>query len=269
MFTKNDIIQQLKGMNAPRTGIVVVHTSLRSVGAVEGGAEGLLDALVEYFTAEGGLLCVPVHTWRNFGKSDRITLDLTTPENSLGAFSTVAAADPRCVRSENPTHSLAVFGDRARAEAFIRDDETVLTPTAPESCYGKLYSQGGHVLLVGVPQSQNTYLHCVGEILKLPNRMAKESTPVTVRRTSGEIIHRNLRLYYTDYTTNISGRFIKYDTAFRYHRCVTDGFLGNAPTQLCDAVKMKEVVELVHQNAEGVDPLATERVFPPKWYCTK
>ncbi len=269
MFTKNDIIRQLKDMNAPRSGIVMVHTSLRSVGETEGGAEGLLDALVEYFTAEGGLLCVPTHTWRNFGKPDRITLDLTTPENSLGAFSTVAAADPRCIRSENPTHSAAVFGDRKRAEAFIHDETEILTPTAPESCYGKLYSEGGHVMLVGVPQTQNTYLHCVGEILKLPNRMAEESTPVTVRRTSGEIVHRNLRLYHTDYMSNISSRFTQYDTAFRYHRCITDGFVGNAPTQLCDAVKMKQVVELVWKSAQGVDPLANERSFPPKWYCTK
>ncbi|MBR3894381.1 MAG: AAC(3) family N-acetyltransferase [Clostridia bacterium] len=269
MFTKNDIIRQLENMNAPRNSIVMVHTSMRTVGAVEGGAEGLLEAFLEYFTAEDGLLCVPVHTWRNFGKSDRITLDLTTSENSLGVFSTVAAADPRCVRSENPTHSVAVFGDRARAEAFVRDDAEIVTPTAPESCYGKLYSEGGHVLLVGVPQTQNTYLHCVGEILNLPNRMAREAMPVTVRRPSGEIVHRELRLYYTDYMSNISSRFMKYDTAFRYHGCITDGFIGNAPTQLCDAVKMKETVELVYQNAGGVDPLATERCFPPQWFCPK
>jgi len=90
MFTKQDIFEQLKKLNAPRGGIVLMHTSLRSVGAVEGGGEGLLDILIEYFTAGGGLFIVPTHTWANLG-TDKITLDMTAPWSNLGAFSLIAA----------------------------------------------------------------------------------------------------------------------------------------------------------------------------------
>ena len=62
MFTEKDILDQLEKMNAPRGGVILMHSSLRSVGEVEGGGEGLLDAMVEYFTSEGGLFCVPTHT---------------------------------------------------------------------------------------------------------------------------------------------------------------------------------------------------------------
>ena len=267
MYTQREILAQLEAMRAPRDSVIIMHSSLRSVGDVEGGAEGLLDVLVEYFTAEGGLFCVPVHTWRNFGKPDRYTLDVTSSENSLGAFSTVAAADPRAIRSENPTHSLAVFGDLARAEKFIADDATVKTATAPASCYGKLFEMGGSVLLVGVSHAQNTYLHCVAELLGLPNRMADQSVEVTVKRATGEIVSRSLTGYYCDFTSDISARFPKYETAFRYHGGITDGFIGRAPTQLCDARIMKETVALIWKNANGVDPLINERTIPPKWYC--
>ena len=268
MYSKNDIIEQLKSMNAPRDTVVLMHTSLRLVGDVEGGARGLLDAMIEYFTALGGLFCVPTHTWDNLG-TDNITLDLTRAESNLGAFSKVAAADPRGLRSENPTHSMVVFGDRERAGELVSGEIDVITPTSPQSAYGKLYEWGGYVLLVGVSQNKNTYLHTVDEMLGVQNRMGKESVAVTVKRPSGEVVDRKLTLFDTSYTEDISWRFHKYDTAFRYHGCITDGSIGDAPAQLCDAVKMKKTVELIYSNAGGVDPLEDEEPIPPKWYARK
>jgi len=90
MFTKKDIFEQLKKLNAPKGSVVLVHSSLRLIGEVENGGEGLLDVLIEYFTADGGLLAVPTHTWANLG-TDKITLDMTAPWSNLGAFSLIAA----------------------------------------------------------------------------------------------------------------------------------------------------------------------------------
>ena len=266
MYSKREIQRQLKKMGAPRDSVVLMHTSLRSVGDVEEGVEGLLDVLIDYFTAKGGLFCVPTHTWDNLDKPDVYTLDLTRHESNLGAFSVAAAKDGRGIRSENPTHSMVVFGDREKAMAFIQGEEKVLTPTAPESCYGKLLREGGYVLLVGVSHNKNTYLHCVDEILERPNRMGEKELRVTVRRESGEVIERPFYLYETDYTEDISWRFHQYETAFRYHGAIADGFLGDAPAQLCSAVKMKETVERIVERCGG-DPLAEEEPILPKWYC--
>lgn len=252
-------------MNAPRDRAVMVHASLRLVGEVEGGGRGLLDALIEYFTAEGGLLCVAAHTWGNLGK-DVATLDMTKGESNLGMFAVIAASDGRGLRSENPTHSVVVFGDREKALELIKGEIDVVMPTSADSIYGKLYEVGGKVLLLGVNQSKNTYLHAVAEILDIDNRRGTTPVPVTVKRQSGEIIKRNILLFDESVCGDISWRFPKYETAFRYHGCITDGFVGDAPTQLCDAVKMKEVVELIFKNSEGKDPLGDERPIPPKWY---
>ena len=65
MHTKADLFADLAAMGAPRDRVVLMHSSLRLNGETEGGAGGLLDALIEYFTAEGGLFCVPTHTWDN------------------------------------------------------------------------------------------------------------------------------------------------------------------------------------------------------------
>ena len=265
VYTRKDIMAQLAAMGAPRDRAVLVHTSLRLIGKTEGGAEALLDAFIEYFTADGGLFCVPTHTWHLLGED--VVLDMSSEDNCLGVFSTVALRDGRGVRSENPTHSMVVFGERERARRFVCDDAYVKTPTAPESAYGKLFSEGGYVLLAGVSQNKNTYLHAVAEILGLPNRMEKDYYKVGVIRENGERAERDFKLFYADFSDDVSHRFEKYDMAFRYHGCITDGFIGDAPTQLCDARKMKETVELIWGNSDGVDPLGTEEPIPPRWYC--
>lgn len=262
-FTKDNIVRQLDALHMPKGVPVLFHSSLRAIGPVEGGAEGLLDALVEYFTRDGGLFCVPTHTWHNLDKE--ITLDVSSDDNCLGAFSSVAIRDPRGVRSENPCHSMVVFGEKA--QDFVKDEILVPTPTAPSSCYGKLFDMGGYVLLAGVAHNKNTFLHTVDEMLNIPNRMGNRPVDMAVRQKDGQIIKTKLCLFDTDYTEDISYRFTKYETAFRYHKCITDGFLGNAPVQLCSARKMKETIELIYQNCGSADPLADEEAIPQKWYC--
>ena len=267
-YTKDEIWAQLEQMGAPSGTVTLMHSSLRAVGNIDGGPQALLDVLVEYFTQDGGLFCVPAHTWHNLGKD--ITLDLNSDDTCLGAFPALAIRDPRGIRSENPCHSMVVFGDRQKAEAFVEGEILVSSPIAPESCYGKIYEMGGQILLVGVGQTSNTFLHTVDEMLALPNRMdAVPTTDMAVLRKNGQVVRRKLRLFYTDYTEDISYHFGRYEQAFRYHRCITDGFIGSAPVQLCDARKLKDTVALLWKNSGGVDPLADEAPIPPKWYCTE
>lgn len=200
-------------------------------------------------------------------KKKEITLDMCDPSTCLGAFSDFVVSDPRGIRSENPTHSMMVFGDRERALEFIKDEPQLSSGTAPNSCYGKIYDQGGYILLVGVAHNRNTYIHCVDQILGIPNRMNPTPRTVVVKRESGEIISKPFHTTHSSITKNISKRFPKYETAFRYHGAITDGYIGNAPTQACDARIMKETIELIFKNCEWEDPLIDEEAIPPKWYC--
>ena len=264
IYTKDDILAQLSAMKLPRNKIVLAHSSLRLVGKLEEGPKTLLDALIEYCTAEGGLLCIPTHTWANLSKD--ITLDMADPTTCLGALSDFAAADPRGTRTMNPTHSMTVFGAADRVAAFVDGEDSIPSGTAPESCYGKIYREGGYILLIGVSHARNTYLHCVEEMLGMPNRITEESREVKIRLASGEVLTRFVKCHHTSFTNDVSLRFPKYETAFRYHGAITDGFVGNAPTQACDAVIMKEVMELILQNSGDKDPLCDELTLSPLLY---
>lgn len=259
-FSKNELIKNLEALGDAKGCAVLVHSALRSVGA---DGKVLLDALIEHYTKDGGLLCIPTHTWHNLKKD--ITLDMSSDDSCLGIMAKIAINDGRGIRSKNPSHSMVVFGDRERALEFIKDDEFVKTPTASDSAYGKLCSQNGKVLLIGVAHDKNTYLHAVDEILGTPNRMSDKSRTVSVKDVDGKITEHDFTLFNCDYTKDISLRFPKFETAFRYHRAISDGFIGNAPTQLCDARIMKETMEKIYKNSE-CDPLSLDGQIPQKWY---
>lgn len=264
MYTKQDIIKQLFTLGAPRDGVVMVHSAYSLVGEVEGGPRGFLDALVEYFTAEGGLICIPSHTWGLLGKTD-VTLDLNESYTNLGLLPKTAVLHTSGERSENPTHSTVVFGDKKRVCDFIENEKWVNTPTAPAGCYGKLYGENGYVLLIGVSQTSNTYLHAVDEILGKHERMEKTALKLKVKRVSGEEVEREMYMFDERYG-DVSRRFDKFSTAFAYHGATVCGRLGDAPTILCDAVKMKEVVELIYSRAGDKDLLSDDGPISPKLY---
>ena len=262
IYKKSDITAALTAMGAPR-GVVVVHSSLRSVGRVEGGGEGLLDALIEYFTAEGGVLAIPTHTWHRLGED--ITLDMKDGKTALGVLSDLAALDSRGVRSENPTHSVALFGDRKKIAELIRDEARLSTPTAENGFWGRLYTEGGQVLLIGVGLEKNTYFHAVEEILNIPNRMGEKPLPVAVRHKDGSVTRSSLRLYDADFSDDVSHRFPKFEEALRYHRAISDGYIGNAYSRIVSCKRSLEVLRLVYSRAES-DPLADEVPIDPRTY---
>lgn len=267
MFTKQAIFEQLKQMNAPQGKPVIVHVSLKAVGEVEGRAQGLLDALIEYFTAGGGLLIVPTHTWANFYELKKeIALDLNDHKTCIGTFPEIALADGRGVRTLNPTHSVVVFGDKEKIAEFIQNENLADTPTSPSGVYGKVFDWGGYALLVGVGQDKNTILHCVEEYLDVPNRLSSEYAKMKIKQMDGSIIEKSCRYMKTDGIEDVSLFFPKYEPAFRFHGAITDGFIANAKTQLCCARKMKEIMTLIARNSGGVEILNDDTPLKESWY---
>ena len=180
----------------------------------------------------------------------------------------IAAADGRGVRTENPTHSMVIFGDRDRAMALCECETTIDSPTSPNGICGKMISRGGYVLLAGVSQNKNTLLHAVDEILKTPNRMTNEKLKFTVKRKDGQIVEREMYFFDEDFAGDVSLRFPKYETAFRYYGAIKDGFIGDAPAELCDARVLFETVKLIWERG-GKDPLIDEEPIPPSLYYKK
>ncbi len=272
MYTKNSIFEDLRRMNAPQDKVVLVHTSLRAVGEVEGRGEAFLEALIEYFTADGGLLLIPTHTWASLGGESDITLDMSSEKTCIGTLPNIAAVHPMAHRSLHPTHSMSVFDGKTRsgepgtAEDYIAGEVMVDTSTSPKGCYGRVYDMGGKILLIGVGHNRDTYLHSVEERMDVPNRLSVNPVAIKIRLKSGDVIERPIRHHHAEGIKDVSARYPKYEPAFRLHGAIEDGTIGNAAVQLCDARKMAEVMELVRERSGGIELMADEEPLDPKFY---
>ena len=154
MISQEMLRLQLREMGILPTDTVLVHTALRSVGPVEGGADGFIDALLEYLSQ--GLLLIPTHTWAVVTKKQPV-FDVRATVPNIGALPRVAAFRPDGVRSLHPTHSIAGFGKNA-AE-FLAGEELSGTPTPVGGAMQRLGKMGANILLVGVGNDKNTFLH--------------------------------------------------------------------------------------------------------------
>jgi len=70
MMTKSDLLQQLKASNINTKGTLMVHSSMKAIGQVDGGPEAVIDALCQYMSH--GLLLFPTHSWDEWNLKDNI-----------------------------------------------------------------------------------------------------------------------------------------------------------------------------------------------------
>lgn len=257
MFSIEEIKSQLEAFRDAVGRHVHIHSALKSVGKVEGRGEALLNCLIEFFAKNGGMVSFPTHTW------DKNVLDLNRQDTCMGMLSKLALQRKDGVRSKNPTHSMVIFGEKAADYATW--DDNIASSTAPEGCYGKLCDEDGYILLLGVSQEKNTLIHAIEEQLDIPERRTEEFHNTVILESNGGVIHKPMHLVFEEYG-DISHHFGKLEPAFRHHGCIIDGEIGGAKVQLCQAKKMKEVLEMVHRNSENVEIFLDDVEIPSKWY---
>lgn len=225
MYSKEDMIKDIKNLGILPTDTVLVHTSLKSVGALENGADTLLDALCECLNE--GLLLLPGHTWRDVTANNPI-FDVKDSSVCVGALPEVFRKRENVYRSLHPTHSLLAFGKNAKE--FIAGEENMHTPCNPKSCYNKIHEMGGKILLIGVTFACNTILHCVEEIAYVPGRITQDAENLTVFDENG---NEHLVKSFRHYKAN-SNYFVKLEPVMLHRKELVIGKIGDSTIRICD-----------------------------------
>jgi len=190
--TKDDIKRGLRSLNI--TAGVEVHSSLSSFGYVEGGAETVVDALLETFP----LVMVPtftdqtwtfapdgVHYERNGDMVEWNKLVASRPakpwhpdmpaHKRIGAIPEAFRKRPGVIRSTHPTHALAAKGPGA---AEILATQTLENPMGAIETFLK---QGGWILMLGARIGACTAYHAAEHLAGFPyfRRWAIDSDGLT------------------------------------------------------------------------------------------
>ena len=232
MHSLADIRNDLISMGIHEDDTLLVHSSLKSVGEVEGRAAGILDVLAGHLSR--GLLVFPSLSYGAVNaQSPEFSVD-DTP-SCVGVLAELFRQRPGVVRSWHPTHSVAATG--GDAAAFIAGHERFNTPCARCSPWGRIVDRGGKVLFLGTGIACNTMLHGVEEWFGVPNMFTETEEPLVVVAPDGRRIAVPSRRHVGQH----SRFYAKLEPIFLASGAMVRGSFGEAVCHLADAPRMAEV----------------------------
>lgn len=171
--TKTSILADLRTLGVDTGDNLIVHSSLSSLGWVVGGAQTVVEALLDAVTAEGTVVMptqstgssdpagwsnppVPVPWFEEIRREMPVFDPDLTPTSRMGRIVECFRGHRSTHRSDHPLVSFAANG---AAAAEITADHP-LTPSLGEgSPLGRLYERHARILLLGVSHASNTSLH--------------------------------------------------------------------------------------------------------------
>lgn len=246
MYTKNDLLNDIAAIGIKPDDTLMVHSSMKAIGKVDGGADTVLDAFIEYLK-DDGLLLFPTHTWGILDDKNNIFDPKTTP-SCVGLLSNMFMKRPQVFRSLHVTHSVAALGKDAYE--YVKGEEYHDSPCPRDGCWGKLYDRKAKILFLGCSMKCNTFLHGVEEWNNIPDRIASEHSLFKIKmpdemlsgKPEDKLFDRPSRRHQSKSSTNISFNYDRVQPLFIKSNAVITGNIGAAESFLGDAVMMADIV---------------------------
>lgn len=195
ILTKEDLKKQFRACGVAEGQSIFVHTSLKSIGFVVGGAETVIRALLE-IVGEEGTLMMPSQTWKNLDPTTGVHWDVPeeywpvirqnwpaydkriTPTLTMGAVAEMFRSWPGAKRSDHPARSVAAVGKYAE---YLTKDHDLSNIFGENSPVDKLYKLDGYILLIGVGYNKNTSFHLAETRADFPGKkFVNESSAIMV-----------------------------------------------------------------------------------------
>jgi aminoglycoside 3-N-acetyltransferase len=198
--TVTTLTDQLLALGVRRGGALLVHSSLRSLGPLEGGAETVISALLEALGPQGTLL-FPALSYAAVTSAQPFFSVLATP-SCVGALPEFFRTRPGTLRSAHPTHSVSASG-RLAAELTARHRQDT-TPVGPHSPFALLPTYAGQILFIGCGLRPNTSMHGVEEHI-IPPYLFGPPITYTIRAADGSESQMTVRSH------NFKGVAQRYD----------------------------------------------------------
>ena len=226
--TRDEVISGLTSMGLKAGDKVMVHSSLSSIGHVEGGAPNVVQAFLDVLGPDGTLM-VPTFTHSNTEYFD----PLTSPSKN-GAITEAARGFPNAVRSLHPTHAVTAIGPEAK-ELVKGDLER--GALGRDCALDRLIKRDGLVFLLGVGHEANSAIH-IGEDYAGDNRHKSISPDRPKRVILKHPDEGEIEVVLTDMMGHTVA-FDRMDKALRSRGLVTDGMIGRAR---CQIMKGEDVI---------------------------
>ncbi len=146
--TQAQIADLLRALGVKRGQAVMLHSTVYSLGVIEGGLQGLERAIMHVLGPEGTLI-VPTFTY-SFRRREVFDVANSTSALNIGVFAEHVRLHPQSIRSTDPMFSMASVG--ARATELMRRVGPMCF--GPGSVYARLFDRDVTFVGLGVGYSQ-------------------------------------------------------------------------------------------------------------------
>ncbi|MCM1288586.1 MAG: AAC(3) family N-acetyltransferase [Clostridium sp.] len=192
LVLKKDFLEGFKNLGVKSGDVIIVHTALGSFGYVCGGAQTVIEALMES-VGENGTIIMPTQSWKNLDPDRGVHWEISemdwqlirenwpaydkdiTPSDNMGIVAEMFRTWNGVVRSGHPSRSFAAWGQHAEYIVKDHDIENVFGENSP---LHKIYQLDGKVLLLGVEFDKCTSLHLAESLATFSKRKITEHSAV-------------------------------------------------------------------------------------------
>ena len=242
--TMKELVTKFKSLGISGDKVIIVHSSLSSLGFVCGGATSVILALIHALQIpmpdlqmlspplyrNQGTLVMPSFSsdysnpkyWENPAVPNS-WLDVIekewppfhpaiTPTRGIGQIPELFRTFPGVLRSNHPTCSFTAIGKHAK---HIVSDHSLNSELGMESPLGKVYSLNGYVLLIGVGNDVNTSLHLAEYIYHIKEKTFDDNTivqrsPIMLHRCTRKNVSYDVLKVETDQFEDIGKEFLEF-----------------------------------------------------------
>ena len=166
---RQSLLQNLRALGVVAGDVLWVHSSLRSLGPVDGGADTVITALQEAVTTQGALLMPAFNLVERSQRS--ATWQFPDTPSTVGYITERFRQLPNVIRSDHYSHSVAAWGrDASWYVQGHRDDIGMDSPwdLAPwgrtfgnHSPFARMIERDAKQLMLGVDYHSATFAHFV------------------------------------------------------------------------------------------------------------
>lgn len=228
----NKIKEDLENLGIKKGDDVLVHSSFKSLGYVEGGIQTLIEAIISQLGDRGTLL-FPTLSYRFVNPMEIPTFDIRNTPVCVGAIPEFFRTYDGVKRSMNPTHSVSAYG--FRRDEYIKDHYKDNEPVGENSPFYLLSKFGGKVLMLGCSIKSNTSMHGVEEMAKVPYVLSDEPREYTLIDEDGNITKKDY-YYHCMGQKGYSQRYDRLENLMEYKK----GKVLEAECNVIDSAKMWE-----------------------------
>lgn len=160
MIDFRELVDGLKELGLEKGDVVLVHSSFKSFGGVEGGPQTVIDAILEVLGEEGTLV-MPTFTLsfcEQYNREGKGYFDVDNTPSEMGILTEIVRKMLGAKRSVNPIYSVAVYGKLVDELSSVNDKNVF----GKGSIFGKLHELNAKIMIIGLSYNNSwTFVHYI------------------------------------------------------------------------------------------------------------